>query len=354
MKKLLVIGVIILLAGMSVPSGMGQNSEKDTLDAGELAYWRFDEGTGSIAHDDSGNGYDGDIFGATWTTGYNGFALNFNGLDTCVDLDIHSEHLGFGKSDCYIIDVYVKSSASTAGMIYSMSHIENNNLFCDLEMGSNGEFIFSVGTIECILNVTSDMGYNDGEWHHIEANYYGYTIIPTLEIWVDGSLENNITDWQCPFNKDDFDTAKIGRRGADELDYFDGVIDEVRLFYYTWGNHTPEAPVILGDDEIKVNKLYKLKVRAFDADGDDLRYCIDWGDGDIEWTGYHAQDTYVEVTHKYSDLGTPVISAYAQDIVGNIGPMGTKSIIVSKSNYWDMNWLDRFPLLQRLMEGLIR
>jgi hypothetical protein len=36
---------------------------------GLIGYWNFDEGTGTIAHDTSGSGYNGTVNGATWTVG---------------------------------------------------------------------------------------------------------------------------------------------------------------------------------------------------------------------------------------------------------------------------------------------
>jgi hypothetical protein len=44
-----------------------------------VAHWSFDEGSGIVLHDQSGNARDGTIAGATWTTGQFGGALRFPG-----------------------------------------------------------------------------------------------------------------------------------------------------------------------------------------------------------------------------------------------------------------------------------
>ncbi|MGH2570493.1 MAG: endo-beta-N-acetylglucosaminidase, partial [bacterium] len=54
-----------------------------SLDA-NVAWYPFDEGEGSVAADSSGNGNDGAIFGATWTAGQLGAALDFDGVDDWV------------------------------------------------------------------------------------------------------------------------------------------------------------------------------------------------------------------------------------------------------------------------------
>jgi len=51
---------------------------------GQQVYYAFDEGAGSTATDSSGNGRNGTINGATWTTGKFGGALNFNGTSNYV------------------------------------------------------------------------------------------------------------------------------------------------------------------------------------------------------------------------------------------------------------------------------
>ncbi len=46
----------------------------------------FDEGSGTIAKDESGHGNDGTIYGATWTTGVSGKALSFDGVNDYVKM----------------------------------------------------------------------------------------------------------------------------------------------------------------------------------------------------------------------------------------------------------------------------
>ena len=50
-----------------------------------VGYWRLDEGDGEKAYD-SVNDNDGTIYGASWTTGMVGQALNFDGTSNYVDL----------------------------------------------------------------------------------------------------------------------------------------------------------------------------------------------------------------------------------------------------------------------------
>jgi hypothetical protein len=75
-KTLIVcVGASTLLALCGIASG--------SLISGLVAYWTFDEGSGTIAHDSAGNS-DGTIHGAIWTSGQVGNALEFDGFNDYV------------------------------------------------------------------------------------------------------------------------------------------------------------------------------------------------------------------------------------------------------------------------------
>lgn len=57
------------------------------VEAGLVAYWNFDEGSGSTVHDYAGaNVDDGTIIGAKWVDGVSGQALSFDGVDDYVEV----------------------------------------------------------------------------------------------------------------------------------------------------------------------------------------------------------------------------------------------------------------------------
>jgi 6,7-dimethyl-8-ribityllumazine synthase len=53
---------------------------------GLVGHWKFDDGSGTIAADSSGNGNRGIVYGATWTAGHLGGALRFDGVGNFVDI----------------------------------------------------------------------------------------------------------------------------------------------------------------------------------------------------------------------------------------------------------------------------
>ena len=74
------IWVLVAIIMLSViPAGVQAQS-----DEGLVAEWHFDEGSGNVVKDSSGNGNDGIIYGASWVDGKFGKALSFDGKDDSI------------------------------------------------------------------------------------------------------------------------------------------------------------------------------------------------------------------------------------------------------------------------------
>src|SRR6266545_6796752 len=78
-------GVLAVLAGL-LCLAVGSPALADPPPAGLVAAYAFDEGTGTLAADASGNGHSGALVGTTWTAGHSGSAASFNGTSAYVDL----------------------------------------------------------------------------------------------------------------------------------------------------------------------------------------------------------------------------------------------------------------------------
>ena len=93
-------------------------SQAGAARGGMIAWWDFDEGTGTLAHDRSGNGNNGTLTSmsspATATSGWSqsgkfGRALNFDGSDDYVSVvDSSSTNIGTGS---FTINMFIKSNA---------------------------------------------------------------------------------------------------------------------------------------------------------------------------------------------------------------------------------------------------
>jgi len=124
-------------------------------------------------------------------------------------------------------------------------------------------------------------------------------------------------------------------------------------------NLPPDAPMITGETNGKKGTEYEYTFNAVDPDDHDVKYFIDWGDDNTEWTGYHTSGTDVKVKHTWSEKGTYSITSKAKDEFGVEGPEGTLEVTMPKNKAFDFNlnllsWLfERFPNMFPILRNLL-
>lgn len=121
----------------------------------------------------------------------------------------------------------------------------------------------------------------------------------------------------------------------------------------------PNAPTIDGKTSGRTGKDYEYKFNAVDPDGDDVKYYIDWGDNNTEWTTYFSSGEDAKVKHSWSEKGDYTIKAKAVDINGAESEWGTLDITMPKnkpSNHRSSflerifnKWPNAFPILRYIM-----
>ena len=323
----LIFTIFVLFIGVSISPSIIGNVEKianpsiDNFSINSytenfklLAYWSFDEGSGNLAYDYSGHGYHGTINGASWTTGYSGYALDFDGEANNVNLDIHSEDLGFNKTDDYKISAWINSESTESGVIYMISYSSPIPIFY-IKFNFDGTLQMKVqSTSICELIINSTDSYNDGLWHYIEGIYYGNTSNPVIELYVDSEFVGRDSDWLCPMSSFQFKKAKIGMATYDS-EFFNGIIDEVKVFKIPGGNKPPNAPIISGPTSGSVSDDYNYTFLTTDKEGDDLYLWIDWGDNsNTGWIGPYSSGEEVKLSPSWSENGVYTIKAKAKDM----------------------------------------
>jgi len=284
------------------------NSEDDYMDG----YWKFDEGNGNTAHDSSGHDFDGTINGASWVTGYSSYALDFDGQDDYVNLDNYAQNnLGFNKTDDLLFTFYFKSNSD--GIIYSVSQASSYNPGLNISLNPNGTLSFRIWRLGCGIFLSGEGSYNDGEWHFVKIKWNGISANPTIDIYVDDELDITTTKYVCSFEADEFNKAKIGRPTYISQDYFDGVIDELKIIKYPGGNQQ-DTPSISGPKSGEKGVEYTFTFITDDPEEDDIRLYIDWDDGQIEnWIGPYQSGEEVSIKHKWSQNGKYEIKAKSKD-----------------------------------------
>ena len=188
-----------------------------------VAYWKFDEGSGTAAADSSGNGHNGTLTGgASWRTdGATSTAVTFGGDGQHVRIPNPSALLQ--PTNTYAISAWVSytTTDSNGGDVASMG---DSYLLRVRPSGDVGTFIYNGTT--WVGAETTGLNTKGGLWHHIIGQYTG----SAMQVYVNGILRRETTV-SAPIVyglAPDFIIGQNGQGGS--VHSFVGGIDEVRVY----------------------------------------------------------------------------------------------------------------------------
>ncbi|MBW8039347.1 MAG: hypothetical protein FVQ85_05055 [Planctomycetes bacterium] len=219
---------------------------------GPIAYWKFDEASGTTAYDSAGFNH-GTVYGAQWTSGQVDSALDFDGMNDYVDIPYDSS-LDIDASEGITLSVWIKLNSYPGtlnqGPIFGL-------------YDSTG-----AGTKNYLSIMKSNYG-NVISWDQWPKTSYGWieSIKPDLDTWyhvtvvedssyraiyINGSLDASDNTPES-YEGNPPDTIRIGCRADDWAPfYFDGTIDEVVVYN-----------IVLSADDIQQHYLSGLNGQAY-------------------------------------------------------------------------------------------
>jgi hypothetical protein len=216
-----VFGVSKALTMQEIIAGQTSGQVLGATTNGLVGYWNLDEGSGTTAADSSGNGNNGTITGATWTTGKVGSgALSFDGSNY-----VKTTNTTFA-TDTYAVFAWVKPAISTSSVM-SVWGIGGYN-----DYGNENALAIQSNTVKmCGYNcngvlTSSGMTIPTDAWSFIGYSRSGSTVT----FFVNGAtvskaiLYPNVPSSGNPF--------QIGATANNRtvLGYWQGLIDEVRVY----------------------------------------------------------------------------------------------------------------------------
>jgi hypothetical protein len=186
-----------------------------TYCANPVGEWNFEENSGTMAKDTSGNNNNGTWSGngSHWISGKTGSAGNFNGTDDYIDAGTSPQ---FNFTGDYTISAWLKSNYRSSNIVaigkYSGS-------------GDNYWFGFDTGKANVPGAVDVDQQASDGNWHYVT----GTCKSGIATVFVDG-VSKNTGNCTTPINPGGF--LGIGKFGSGSTYYWKGSIDQVRIYNY--------------------------------------------------------------------------------------------------------------------------
>ena len=236
MKTIITITLLLIVTSF----GMAQSS----LDSGLVAYYPFN----GNANDETGNGYNGSVVGATLTTDrFNqtdkAYNFIFNGFSSDRIQVAGTSNLNF-SGGAFSLSAWIKfSGVAGAGNNYPIvsKHI------CGEQSGYilmlyNGKLTFWLAGTSGYNILSTIEDYTDEKWHQVVAVYDGIN----KYIYVDGVLKNSVAFSYSVFNSADW--ALGGYNGCNGG--FNGKVDEVKIY-----NRPLSAAEILEDYNLTRNSF---------------------------------------------------------------------------------------------------
>ena len=224
-RTLRVIVLVFIATQALSPSAVdGSINGVAALDSGLVAYYSFDDGT---ATDNSGNGNDGEVFGATPTGGVLGNALYFSGSSDYVAVP-HSSTLNLTSE--FTISGWVKPVAPVAGYVPILTKGNTGDMSTPYAvvytwtLVPHVRFTSSGGRL-----VLVDLPISDslilGNWNCFAWRFAG----GNLEIFRDGSKlgEHNLGIETLAAN--DL-PLEMGRDIPGATEFLSGTLDEIRIY----------------------------------------------------------------------------------------------------------------------------
>jgi hypothetical protein len=187
-----------------------------------LAYWDFNEGTGTVLTDRTGGGRNAVISGATWTAGIAGGALRFDGVDDFAESASSLPDMARQTMMAWVFLESVKES-------YLFGEGDNSS-GRDNTLGirpTTARFLYRTHDADPGDQHLSRQALQTGTWHHLVGVSTGDSVL----LYLDGQRDTVYTG--RAFNLNGFHhRLQFGRfndGGGGRL-YFHGRLDEIKVF----------------------------------------------------------------------------------------------------------------------------
>ncbi|MGE0549759.1 MAG: LamG domain-containing protein [Kofleriaceae bacterium] len=199
--------------------------------SGQVGYWSFDEGSGTVALEANLGPSLGLVNGVTWVPGVVGTAVSADGVDDY----LQAGAIDLSGRPTVTVTLWVRRT-------YSMA--ENHVLLevsPDFNTSTTGFGIYPDNLSPCIgvfVGMVGNVDYStrcygqpsSGVWHHFAIIYDKSTADDTITTYIDGAVQTSSLD-NLNDNTNAFGVQPIflfSRNGMEE--FAQGVVDELRIF----------------------------------------------------------------------------------------------------------------------------
>ncbi|AMO93201.1 concanavalin A-like lectin/glucanases superfamily protein [Collimonas fungivorans] len=221
-------GAYYYVVAAVTPSGVtaGSNEAKAITAVQLQTYLAFDDDSGTIAADSSGNGNNGTLInGVTWASGKKGSAVSLNGNNGYVSLPAN---IMADVSDVTITAWVYWNTSSTWARVFDFGAGSSHYMMLTGRSGTGvARFEMTVNGGTGLHGINSTAALPTGQWVHVAVTLSGN--IGTL--YVNGSsVGTNTAMLLAPFRLGSTNQNWIGRSQFANDPYFNGLVDQFRIY----------------------------------------------------------------------------------------------------------------------------
>ncbi|MFW6119179.1 MAG: LamG-like jellyroll fold domain-containing protein [Planctomycetota bacterium] len=201
--------------------------------SGAVAYWGFNEGSGSTCYDSAGSN-DGVLYGPSWGSGIVGGALSFDGIDDYVSVPDHSS---LDIAGSFTVEAWVKGNEdASANRIQTLVAKDDgpyrqsdNYYFVYDHVGDQiggatlGPGVFIKQDPEWYCSGPTS-GLSAGRWYHLAGVWDG----SELSLYVDGRLDASESTDVGALPTNSFPVLLGTNHAGDQ--FYNGLMDEVLIY----------------------------------------------------------------------------------------------------------------------------
>jgi hypothetical protein len=174
--------------------------------------------------------------------------------------------------------------------------------------------------------------------------------------------DENMAFWGCNWYDNIYTRGEMWKEYPEDNWYIED--PDWDCCFKTYGlnseNYPPEPPAINGPKSGRPGHTLSYTFLTVDPNGDDVKYEVDWGDGEIKhWSIAYESDELASFSHTWNERGNFTIKARAKDIYGAVGSWSIyemtiprdkavcNPILISLSRF-----INNFPILKLILQRL--